>query len=100
MKWVELIRVRSSPGQLDVVLPALRAQLDALPCESQLLRHGQYDGDVAALLVWQNGTPHPSREGLLLAQHMQPHGSIDHAVWVPIDPEDEDVHRVSLKYDH
>jgi len=83
MKWVEMIRVRSLPGQLDAVIPQLEAQLAELSCETQLLRHGVYDGDLAALLIWRDGTPRQSAEGALIAERLQRHGSTDHAVWIP-----------------
>ena len=83
MKWVEMIRVRSSPGRLDDVLADLEALLAALPCETQLLRHGVYDGDIAALLVWQDGPATPSHHGALIAERLRAHGSTDHAIWIP-----------------
>lgn len=90
MKWVEMIRVRSSPGRLDEALPGLVQLLSELACESQLLRHGLYEGDLAALLIWPDGTPARSREGTLLAQRLGQHGAIDHAVWIPAHPSIED----------
>ncbi len=86
MKWVEMIRVRSTPGHLDAVLPELVEQLADLPCETGLLRHGVYDGDIAALLIWHEGDPRPSREGAMIAERMRAHGTTDHAVWIPASP--------------
>ena len=78
-----MIRLRSSPSDTEELLAQLNELLAEYPCESQLLRHGIYDGDLAALLIWHEGEPRPSREGTLLAERLRTHGSIDHAVWIP-----------------
>lgn len=77
-----MIRVRSSPGKLDDLLPGLQDVLASLPCETQCLQHGVYKGDLAALLIWHHGSPTQTREGSLIAARLQSHGSVDHAVWI------------------
>lgn len=89
MKWIELIRVRSTEETLRDALPTLRARVDAIgaahdDAELFFLQHALYDGDLAVVLVWRNPqAPRKSRDGLLLASDLQRLGSIDHAVWVP-----------------
>jgi hypothetical protein len=81
--WFEMVRVRATPGRLDDWLATAADRLDALPCDAKVLRHGSYDGDIAVLLLWREGPPGKSREGLLLAQQLEAHGAIDHAIWIP-----------------
>lgn len=92
MKWVELVRVRSSVPSLTRAMPALRALVadlgEADPgAEAQVLRHGLYDGDLAVVVVWRTETaPAKSRAGVLVAEWLQRLGPVDHAVWVPTEP--------------
>lgn len=87
MKWMEMVRLRSSLGVREDIISAIADQLAEIEdgcrdVEVMLLQHALFDGDLAALLVWHNERePVRSREGLLLAQNLQQHGSVDHAVW-------------------
>ncbi|WP_428263045.1 hypothetical protein [Haliangium sp.] len=91
MKWIELIRVRSSAAALRDAMPALQdriAELEqsATGAEIFFMRHALYDGDLAVVVVWKHGgTPNKSREALLLAERLQRLGPIDHAVWIPAE---------------
>ena len=89
-KWIELIRVRSSGNTLEAAMPALRSQIEeieaASDAETYFLQHALYDGDLAVVVIWREGTrPQASREGLLVAEQLQRLGSVDHAVWVPTE---------------
>ena len=87
MKWMEMVRLRSAPGGQEDITAAIADQLAEIEAgcsdvEVMLLQHALFDGDLAAMLVWHNERePVRSREGLLLAQNLQRHGSVDHAVW-------------------
>jgi hypothetical protein len=89
MKWIELIRVRSSAARLEEAMPSMQQQVDEIrgstrDAETFFLQHALYDGDLAVVVVWKGAsTPQKSREGLMLAERLQGLGSIDHAVWVP-----------------
>lgn len=91
MKWIELIRVRSSPATLLKAMPVLRAQVAEIEdgvegAETLFLKHALYDGDVAVVVVWRNDTePRKSRAGLLLAEQLVRLGSVEHAVWLSAD---------------
>lgn len=90
MKWVEMIRVRSSEPALRGAMEDLQAQLQTLveatpTAEPFLLRHALYDGDLSVVLVWRtDAPPQKTREGLFVADNLQRLGSVDHAVWQPI----------------
>lgn len=90
MKWIELIRVRSSAAALLDAMPSIEAQVaqietQAVDAETLLVRHALYDGDIAAVIVWRDARqPHETREGLMLARRLSELGSVDHAVWTPV----------------
>ncbi|MEM9459779.1 MAG: hypothetical protein AAGF11_36720 [Myxococcota bacterium] len=92
MKWIELIRVRSSGATLQEAMPALEARVreldDSIPdAEAYFLQHALYDGDLAVVMVWRTSAePRKTREGLLVAEHLRRLGSVDHAVWRPAEP--------------
>ncbi len=89
MKWIELIRVRSSEATLRAALPTLTEQVEGLALarpnvETLFLQHALYDGDLAVVVIWQTDAPaSKTREGLLVAESLQRLGSVDHAVWIP-----------------
>ena len=89
MKWIELVRVRSSEAALRSAMPSLRKQVReieaaARDAEPLFLQHAFYDGDLAVALIWRNAVaPEKTREGLLVAEQLQTLGPVDHAVWVP-----------------
>ncbi|MEL6180119.1 MAG: hypothetical protein AAFS10_14260 [Myxococcota bacterium] len=91
MKWIELIRVRSSEEMLRTALPELEEQVEGIAtatanAETFILQHALYEGDLAVAIVWRTDTkPAKSREGLLVAIGLQGLGAIDHAVWLPIE---------------
>ena len=86
-KWIEMVRVRSMQETLVAEMPSLEEHLAEISqrdgmIEAFLLKHALYDGDLAAVLVWdQTRTPGKTREGLLLAQRLQRMGTVDYAVW-------------------
>lgn len=90
MKWIELIRVRSSESALRAAMSALEEQVQGISlsvpeAETFFLQHALYEGDLAVVVVWQSDDPpRKSREGLLVAEQLQRLGSVDHAVWLPI----------------
>lgn len=88
-KWIEFVRVRSSPHALQDAFEELESSVDALgdACETYLLQHALYDGDLAVVVVWHDERPPArSREGLLLAAQLERLGSVEHAVWRPRQP--------------
>ncbi|TPV96721.1 MAG: hypothetical protein B7733_03310 [Myxococcales bacterium FL481] len=110
-KWIEFIRVRSSPATLAAAAQDLHRSLaqdglHALGAEVMYFQHALYDGDLAVILVWPNRDP-PQRThlGLMLAEQLEKLGSIEHAVWVPTpspQPDkrgQENVRRTHLRHD-
>lgn len=91
MKWIEQIRVRSSPETLKQAAPQFVAQLEMIDktmaeAETFMLQHALYEGDLAVVIVWRNGMPPgKTREGLMLADQFRQLGAIDHAVWKSAD---------------
>ncbi|MEM7154099.1 MAG: hypothetical protein AAF799_14715 [Myxococcota bacterium] len=89
MKWIELIRVRSSEATLRAALPTLAEQIRELESsrpdvETLFLQHALYDGDLAVVAIWQTDSPAAkTREGLLVAESLAGLGTVDHAVWIP-----------------
>lgn len=89
MKWIELIRVRSSEATLRAALPALAEQIQGLATsrpdvETLFMQHALYEGDLAVVVIWETDAPATkTREGLLVAESLQRLGSVDHAVWIP-----------------
>ena len=89
MKWIELIRVRSSGATLRAALPSLTEQIHELErsrpdVETHFLQHALYDGDLAVVVIWRGGAPAAkTREGFLVAQSLEGLGTVDHAVWIP-----------------
>lgn len=90
MKWVEMIRVRSSATTLEEALPDLEIILKEINTtsavkEAFLANHGLYEGDLSAVVIWDNDiTPTKSKEGLVLADKLTNLGPVDHAVWIPV----------------
>lgn len=88
MKWIELIRVRSSTTALEEEISSLLKDIreideSANAEEAFVMRHGLYEGDLAVVMVWKNGVePVKTREGLLLAERLRDLGQINHAVWI------------------
>ena len=89
MKWIELIRVRSSETALKETLTTLQHQVQEIEeasdgVETFFMRHALYDGDLALVIVWRSEVePQKTREGLLVAERLKELGTVDHAVWVP-----------------
>lgn len=87
MKWIEQIRVRSTPETLKKAVPQFVQQLEMIErgtdeVESFVMQHALYEGDLAIVLVWRNGSPpQKTREGFMLAEQLKQLGAIDHAVW-------------------
>ncbi len=88
MKWIELIRVRSSVGVLQEAMPLLQKQIQEIEktakAETFFMQHALYDGDLAVVVMWLNEIrPQKTREGLMIAEWLQELGTVDHAVWIP-----------------
>ena len=87
MKWMEMIRVRSSAAGVEAIKNHLSAQRASFRAGNGLeaafvLAHGQIDGDLAVVMVWNNDRqPVKTRESLLLARYFEQFGSVDHTVW-------------------
>lgn len=93
MKWIELIRVRSSETRLEAAMPTLEEQVREIETsignvETFFLRHALYNGDLAVVVIWRNESePRSTRAGLMVAEQLQKLGSVDHAVWIPTQRE-------------
>ena len=91
MKWIELIRVRSSEGVLRAAMPELQGQVRAIEgsvsdAKTFFFQHALYDGDLAVVVVWRSkAKPRKTREGLMVAEQLRKLGSVDHAVWLPAE---------------
>lgn len=87
MKWMEIIQVRTSADGGGKGFQVMQERVADLRDATgllfiTLLKHQQYLGDIAAVLVWNNQRqPVKTREGYALADTMSQYGSIDHAVW-------------------
>lgn len=88
MKWIEMIRVRSSPTALEEVMPSLVAEIDQIneseeQVEAFIMQHALYSGDLSLVIVWKDGQPsEKSPQGLMFADRLQQVGTVDHAVWL------------------
>lgn len=88
-KWIELIRVRSSMSALSEAMPSLSSlvgEIEKSVTEAEIffMQHALYDGDLAVVVVWRTDLkPLKTREGLMVAEHLQRLGTVDHAVWIP-----------------
>lgn len=91
MKWIELIRVRSSAVSLEEAMPSLLKLVKEVEdasndAETFFMQHAIYDGDLAIVIVWLNDTdPHKTHQGLIIAERVQELGSVEHAVWIPVE---------------
>lgn len=88
MKWIEMIRVRSSGDKVEEILQDIRARLPSCEEVGKGLErvlvwvHSEYRGDLAVIMTWNNDNPPAkSREGLLMAAFLMKQGSVSHAVW-------------------
>jgi hypothetical protein len=76
---------------LHEAMPSLLQQVQEIEesasgAETSFMRHALYDGDLAVVVVWKDGSkPQKTREGLMLAERLQELGLIDHAVWLPAE---------------
>ena len=90
MKWIEMIRVRSSAAALEEVMPSLVTEIDQInvlaeQVEAFIMQHALYNGDLSIVIVWKDGQPpEKSPQGLMFADRLQQVGTVDHAVWLPV----------------
>ena len=100
MKWIEVIRVRSSAAALMEAIPSLKKEISEINSSASakevfMAQHAIYDGDLSVVLVWNNEVnPLKTREGLLLAERLQNLGPVDHAVWIPVKESNECSHTI------
>jgi len=88
MRWVEMIRVRSSAAgiaylnsELPGVMTTLRQKAGIE--DAFLLIHALYSGDLAVILIWNGaGKPGKSPDGIFLANDFAEYGTVEHAVWL------------------
>lgn len=91
MKWIEQIRVRSTPETLKKAESQFVKQFEMISKKAEraeifVMQHALYEGDLAVVLVWQNSSPpQKTREGLMLAEQLKQLGAIDHVVWKSAD---------------
>ena len=90
MKWIEMIRVRSSAATLEKVMPSFVTEIDQInvlaeQVEAFIMKHALYNGDLSIVIVWKDGQPpEKSPQGLMFADRLQLFGTVDHAVWLPV----------------
>jgi len=88
MKWVEMIRVRSSTDGIAILSDGLPRIITTLRKKEEiqdaiLLIHALYLGDLAVILIWKgDGQPKKSSDGIFLATHFREYGTVEHAVWL------------------
>ncbi len=89
MKWIEMIRVRSSIEALEEIMPSLKSDIDLINAsethaEALILQHALYSGDLSLVVVWKNEqAPGKTRQGMMFTERLQQMGTVDHAVWIP-----------------
>lgn len=87
MKWMEMIRVRSSAQgvqamreYLSVHMPTYRGVAHVE--NAFVLKHALYDEDLAIMFVWNSDRePDKTREGHFLARYCAQYGAVDHSIW-------------------
>lgn len=88
MKWVEMIRVRSTSDGITSLYSGLSQEISKLREKSEiedvvLLVHALYVGDLALILLWKgSGKPKKSSAGISLAKSFEEYGTVEHAVWM------------------
>lgn len=93
MRWIEFIHLRTSPDDRDNVVEELRGPITSCAAvpgieSARLFAHANYPGDVATCLAWNNQrSPAKTREGLVLADLMARHGTVEHGVWLNVSDE-------------
>ncbi len=94
MKWIEIVQVRTGIEDGGPGLQVLRRHAQGLRGTVGLLlitvvKHTLYQGDIAAVLVWENErAADKTREGYALADAMAHYGLTQHAVWEVVgDPD-------------
>ena len=86
--WMEVILLRTSPENIEMLVEELPKKLNALLKTPELLSvaicvHGQYSSDMIIELRWDSLAPvERSREGLLMAEHLSQYGFINHSIWI------------------
>jgi len=87
MRWIEIVQVRTGVEGGGPGLRVLKQHAQGLRGATGLglitiLKHTQYFGDIAAVLIWANDrAPVKTREGYALADAMAQYGLTDHSVW-------------------
>jgi len=91
MRWIEMIRMRSSSVWPEQDWRSLATQVREIAAgttgmrDVMVFKHALFDGDLAIVLVWDNDRqPVRTREGLMLAESLQRLGMVDHAVWMAV----------------
>jgi hypothetical protein len=87
MKWLEVIKLRSAGGNLELLDELLRPLSGSNQrglVEMKTFRHATLETDASVHLYWNSEMPEPdgSALGLRLAQALKEFGLIDHSVWV------------------
>ena len=87
MKWLEVIKLRSTANVSDLVDEYLLPMVEALnesAVELKIYRQAGLDTDVSVHLHWSSDLPElkGSALGLHLAQALKEFGLVDHSVWI------------------
>jgi hypothetical protein len=87
MRWIELIKIRTSGSAVSDLLAQLPQQLrefERQPTieEAGLLHHASVEGDLAAyLIINRPGPSRDTREGLSIAEFARDFGFVDYQRW-------------------
>lgn len=87
MKWLEIIKLRSSGGSsglLEEFLLSLSGSNQRGVVEMKTFRHAALETDLSVHLHWNSEMPAPDGSvlGLRLAQALKEFGLVDHSVWL------------------
>ena len=87
MKWLEVIKLRSAGGNLelpDELLRPLSGSNQRGLVEMETFRHAVLETDASIHLHWNSEMPeiNGSALGLRLAQALKELGLVDHSVWI------------------
>jgi hypothetical protein len=90
MKWVEVIRLRTSgekPGIWEESFLKKDNWTQNGLVQSRVFRHAALESDLSIHLYWDSQGPgkNGSDLGLLLAQALKHFGLIDHSVWIEVE---------------
>ena len=87
MKWIEIIRLRSSgkaPEPLKALFSAITENVYPGLIGARMYRHALWETDWSLLFHWETGKPERNGSvlGLRLSQALEEFGLVDHSIWL------------------